>query len=598
MSKLRFLLPLFAILGLIFVGCQGGENFSTSQNSPNALNKATVYTETLGEPDIPIAQGSGMVIEGTGMLTQPNSISIDVPGSSIEQVLLYWSGGTNIEPLNGDNTIIFEGMEIEGELIGGPAYFFLDYDFFAYRADITGMGLVSNGPGTYSVDGMDYPFDNLNENDGVALVVIYDDGTSSDIQIREGLDLAFFDFPAPRDAVVPQTFNFDAADMDRTANIYIVAGSVGENRPTKTVVTVGGTVNEFDNILGSNDGPLWDTEIITVDVPAGETSLTVEIISVESQDPLGASLSWVVGAMSLQLPPPVETASVGDFVWNDIDMDGIQDEGEPGIEGVTVNLYDCEDNFIASTMTDMDGMYMFTDLMPGDYYVEFELPDDYFFTMMDQGMDDALDSDADPETGMTMCFNLESGEVDLTWDAGLYMEEDDDGCTRTIGYWKNHAGFGPQPDMVSQYLPIWLGEDDGDKSIPVTSAEIAVDILKMMTYGHPSNGITKLYAQLLAAKLNFAAGASDDAIEDIVEDADEFLSMYDWEDWGELSEEDQDMVMYWQGMLDDYNNGYIGPGHCDGYDDDDDDDDEDDDDDDDDDDEDDDDKGKKGRGRN
>ena len=33
------------------------------------------------------------------------------------------------------------------------------------------------------------------------------------------------------------------------------------------------------------------------------------------------------------------TASVGDFVWLDLDADGVQDTGEPGIDGVTVNLY-------------------------------------------------------------------------------------------------------------------------------------------------------------------------------------------------------------------------------------------------------------------
>jgi hypothetical protein len=253
-----------------------------------------------------------------------------------------------------------------------------------------------------------------------------------------------------------------------------------------------------------------------------------------------------------------------------MNMDGIQDEGEPGIEGVTVNLYDCEDNFITSTMTDSDGMYMFGGLMPGDYYVMFELPDDHVFTMMAQGMDDAMDSDADPETGKTMCFTLEAGDVIETWDAGLYMEEVDDGCTRSKGYWKNHAGFGPQDDVVSLYLPIWLGNDDGDMSFAVTDAQIAVDILQQHTYGHPSNGITKLYAQLLAAKLNIASGANDEAVEEVIANADDFLAMYDWEAWDGLSKDDRQMVLYWKDMLDDYNNGHIGPGHCDDYDDDDD----------------------------
>lgn len=579
MSKLRILLPMFAILGLIFIGCQGGENFSTSGNSLNSLNRATVYTETLGVPDIDIAEGSGLAVAGTGMLTQPASIEIEVPSGDIKQVLLYWSGGTNVEPLEGDNTIVFEGMEIEGALVGGPAFFFDDYDFYTYRADITEMELVSTGTNTYSVDGMEFAFEGDNQNSGVALVVIYDDGSEADIQLREGLDLAYYDFPEPRNAVVPQTFTFLPSLMPRPARVFLAAGSADEGSANKAIVTVGDAVYEFDDVFGSEEGPRWDTEMIVVTVPAGVTSLTVEVMSMDSEDPSGAYLSWVMAATSIPLTQIVQVASVGDFVWYDMNMDGIQDEGEPGIEGVTVNLYDCEDNFITSTMTDSEGMYMFGDLMPGDYYVMFELPDDHVFTMMDQGMDDAMDSDADPETGKTMCFTLEAGDVIETWDAGLYMEEVDDGCTRSKGYWKNHAGFGPQDDVVSQYLPIWLGNDDGDMSFAVTDARIAVDILHQHTYGEPSNGITKLYAQLLAAKLNIAAGANDDAIEEVITDADDFLSMYDWEDWYDLGWEDRETVLYWKDMLDSYNNGHIGPGYCDDYDDDDNDDDDDDDDD-------------------
>ena len=138
-----------------------------------------------------------------------------------------------------------------------------------------------------------------------------------------------------------------------------------------------------------------------------------------------------------------------------------------------------------------------------------------------------------------------------------------EGCSHTIGYWKTHAGFGPQDDMVSGYLPIWLGDEDGDKSLAVTDASIAVDVLKMKTYGKSSNGITKLYAQLLGSKLSVASGASDDDIADAIADADAFLADHDWTDWNKLSDDDQDMVIDLKDLFDDYNNGDIGPGHCD-----------------------------------
>jgi hypothetical protein len=183
---------------------------------------------------------------------------------------------------------------------------------------------------------------------------------------------------------------------------------------------------------------------------------------------------------------------------------------------------------------------------------------------LDQGDNDCRDSDADPQTGFTTCTTIDSGEVDLCWDAGVFSRQPpDSGCTRSKGFWKNHAGFGPQRDVVTQYLPIWLG-NPGDSSVAflVDSARVAYDILTQQVYGEPSNGITKLYAQLLAAKLNIAAGASDGDVAEVIDDADEFLSHYSWEDWGDLDHEQRQDVLGWKDTLDAYNNGIIGPGHC------------------------------------
>jgi hypothetical protein len=449
-----------------------------------------------------------------------------------------------------------------GELIGGPTLFYGAFQFTAYRADITALGLVNAGSNTLTLDGLEYVgTDRNNENDGAGILVIYDDGTTADIQLVDGLDLAYFDFLDPLDAAVPQTFTFPALAEPVTADLAIFAGSVGADRPNEIRVTVDGDVQSFFDLLGSVDGPLWDTALIEVPLPAGATSLTVEPISTPSEEPRGASLSWVAGALSVPVPEEPELAGLGDFVWEDLNMDGIQDEGEPGVPGVVVHLMDCAGNVLDETVTDADGLYAFLDLEPGDYSVHFVLPDGYVFTLQDQGGDDAFDSDADMN-GYAACTTLDPGEYDPTWDAGIYIPLME-GCSHTIGYWKTHAGFGPQDDVVTPLLPIWLGDDDGDKSLAVTTAQIAVDVLEQKTYGKPNNGITKLYAQLLGAKLSIADGASDMDVADVIADADAFLADNDWEDWDGLSEMDRDMVEYWHETLDLYNNGYIGPGHCD-----------------------------------
>ncbi len=63
-------------------------------------------------------------------------------------------------------------------------------------------------------------------------------------------------------------------------------------------------------------------------------------------------------------------ASIGDTVYLDEDGDGGQDVGEPGLEGVTVNLVDtATGNILATTTTDDNGNYDFTGLQPGSYDV-------------------------------------------------------------------------------------------------------------------------------------------------------------------------------------------------------------------------------------
>ena len=98
---------------------------------------------------------------------------------------------------------------------------------------------------------------------------------------------------------------------------------------------------------------------------------------------------------------------------------GIQDDGETGIPGVTVELYECNGELVDTATTDADGSYSFT-VAPGDYYVKFILPGGRLFSLMNTGTDDALDSDADPTTGMTVCITLAPGENTPTVDAGMY----------------------------------------------------------------------------------------------------------------------------------------------------------------------------------
>ncbi|WP_175489325.1 SdrD B-like domain-containing protein [Neolewinella agarilytica] len=112
--------------------------------------------------------------------------------------------------------------------------------------------------------------------------------------------------------------------------------------------------------------------------------------------------------------------ALGDTVWFDFNEDGLQDPTEPGIGMVTVNLLDANTGaVISTTMTGPDGMYLFDMLPPGNYAVEFVLPDGFVFTMNDAAGDDENDSDADPVTGITPATFLPLDEQDFTIDAGF-----------------------------------------------------------------------------------------------------------------------------------------------------------------------------------
>ncbi|MFN6441497.1 MAG: SdrD B-like domain-containing protein [Nostoc sp. DedSLP01] len=114
-----------------------------------------------------------------------------------------------------------------------------------------------------------------------------------------------------------------------------------------------------------------------------------------------------------------KTASLGDFVFNDANNNGIQDAGEAGVAGVTVQLINPVDgSVISTTTTNANGGYSFSGLTPGDYQVKFTSPTGYSFSTANVG-DDIKDSDADCTTGLTQKVTLTSGEFNGTLDAGL-----------------------------------------------------------------------------------------------------------------------------------------------------------------------------------
>jgi len=386
--RISTLLTMMAVL-VLGAGCSQ----DTQLNSPDPNSGSTVKngTEVLGPPSIPIASGTGFAEGGVGMVgVDSGQLTIEVPaGSQVAQALLYWAGGATIGV--GDDEISLDGTLIQGELIGGPVEFFGDYEFFAYRADITDLELVDAGTNTFTVADFDFTGESLDENNGASILVIYDDGTSAAITLRDGLDMAYFGFEPTFDATVPQVFSVDPAGVDRDAELVMIAASVGANRPSVIMVSTSVGVQLFDDVLGSFDGLTWDSLILTVEVPAGVDEISVQVISFndndedddddEDEDPQGASLGWVTAGLALQ-PADGDTYVISGSVFVDADDDGEFGTLESGIGEVVVELLD-DDGLVATAMTDFDGHYMFS-APAGSYTLNINLddyPDDFNATL-------------------------------------------------------------------------------------------------------------------------------------------------------------------------------------------------------------------------
>lgn len=98
------------------------------------------------------------------------------------------------------------------------------------------------------------------------------------------------------------------------------------------------------------------------DVNAG-TGFTNGIVLATGEDRMSVDMGIV---------PPVGTASLGNLVWFDLNNDGLQTVGEPGVQGVSVSLYDNANTMLATTTTNADGEYYFIGLTPGTYGVGFK----------------------------------------------------------------------------------------------------------------------------------------------------------------------------------------------------------------------------------
>ncbi len=139
-------------------------------------------------------------------------------------------------------------------------------------------------------------------------------------------------------------------------------------------------------------------------------------------------------------------SAIGDYVWIDENKNGLQDDDETPVPGVTVVLQSRKDSsspweYESYTVTDENGRYEFHNLESSDritkeYRVVFVLSETTKITTLNSGSDSTIDSDAigtympdivpivtagQAFTGgyVTTYIKPGYGEEDMTWDAGI-----------------------------------------------------------------------------------------------------------------------------------------------------------------------------------
>lgn len=244
--------------------------------------------------------------------------------------------------------------------------------------------------------------------------------------VNHGVDAGLVDAPAVQEATVSVnpgeiapggtgTVNGQGYAPDSKVQIQLVDA---DGNPVGDPITA--TTDEQGNfsveLLVPEDAAPGEHRVTATDEEGNEDS-TVLLVTDPNSDEDGVGDSTDQGL-------------IGDFVWDDRNKNGIQDQDEPGLQGIGVQLADAQGAPVLDvqgnelrTTTGEDGKYSFEKLNFGEYTVKFQAPEGAVFAPAAAGEDRAVDSDASKE-GISPVIELsEQSPQDTSVDAGLVLDE-------------------------------------------------------------------------------------------------------------------------------------------------------------------------------
>jgi hypothetical protein len=151
--------------------------------------------------------------------------------------------------------------------------------------------------------------------------------------------------------------------------------------------------------------------------------LATTLMPPEPREPGPVAAALAVTNTPTRTPTPI---NVGNFVWDDLNGNGVQNAGEPGLANVIVQLWNAaKTQLLSSSVTNANGGYALVAPTPGDYRVRVLLPNagDQFSPKI--GGDDLVDSDINPtgiNAGFTDIYTFPSNLISITSiDAGIIV---------------------------------------------------------------------------------------------------------------------------------------------------------------------------------
>lgn len=362
--------------------------------------------------------------------------NVKVPGEPVA-AYWYWSGRSRVAPHHGDSDFVVEANGAAPVTIAAErSYISLEnnFEWYTYLYNDVALSHVQSGVNYYKVSGLNVNNTNR-ENHGVALEVIYESPECeySQINLFQGLDS--FRFRNPVEPFGPDSevlcVQFEASDLERYLEFEVLVGGTEKPSRTTAIWYLSGTDLDMDNLvdlagageiwdpMNHNPGREWEMYSNSVLVQPRHNSVCLQIESPDDADGESGVWNGLITRIPVSEPNPIVLGLIGDFVWHDLNLDGIQNSNEPGLPDVMVHLLQ-QGAVISTTRTNINGAYLFDKLDAGEYQVEFVAPPNFALTAQNAG-DDGIDSDADPTNGRSHLIQLDAGEEDLTVDAGYYQ---------------------------------------------------------------------------------------------------------------------------------------------------------------------------------